>query len=1588
MFDPERANEQAVTSLQPDLPDETAFPAPGEPAFEPTTGSAAARRPRTPRFLATARGQRAVAITVAVLATALVGSLLAWNGGRSADGTIAAATLGPNPSLSSGPNASTAPSPTASTGSTDPAGGFQPLTGTSVEPTAVLTARGAVGAIVPLDAGFRLESTDATPASTLASRVTVEPAFAFTVTKEAGDRAVVLDPVKPLRAGSVYRFALSGDGGQLLDTWAFQAKQPLRIVGTLPGHETAGVPLDTGIEVTFDQDGVDGAAAHFSIEPAIAGRFEQHGRTLAFIPNRPLAASTVYSVTVTRGIKVPATGEATVVDTRFQFETSAKGGGANRRTFVFPDEVTESPTSERPTIGLWSFSRTKPPTTTRIAVYRLPDLAAAIDAYRSLRARPQWTEWSATGLVDVTRLRRILSADLPLTPYRNAFWVRLPERLPAGWYLVQQADGTKPIQTVLQVTDVAGYLAVSDTKTLVWANDLASGKPIVGATIASDGVRFARTDERGLAVGSTPKSLLPSTGDACSRPCDPVVVVRTPAGREVFLPLSSGYDQLEYYAGTYWWSEADARTWSLLHTDRSRYRPGDTVNLWGLARDRDNGSVPTEVTIRLQSADGAGPSITTLTPRPNAAGVFHGTLALAGLPDGYYSITMALGSRVVRSTMIVVGAIAKPAYQLDVTTGRRVYIVGDQVRVTIGAHFFEGTPVPGVDLRLAGFASGSATTNSLGTAVWRTVAAIEDDGFPEDPAWASIQAMPTRAEEAAIGAASREVLIFPSSRTVDATARIANGRVIASGGVHVVAVNRLEAALANGEFDWNLDARGAAVRNATVTVRFTELVPKRVQEGTEYDFVEKRVVPRYRYDTTEVDAGTVRVQTAADGSWTASVPAANPAHTYQVRASVGDPDGHVARRTTSASRTRENPYENTEYPTLDLTSPAPDQSNEFGIGQRIDVRMTDSSLAQTANDGTRYLFFTAQRGIRAATVQSTRRHQMTFPTWGAPNLSIGAVRFTGTAYVGTAWYTATFRVADRRLDVELTTDASRYAPGGTVTIEVRTRSGSGAPVSATVVLRAIDEKLFAINGATAEDPLVELYGGISDGMVDTYRSHRHPQGQNEGGDTTGGGGDDRDDFRDSLLFEAITTGPDGRGNVSFRLSDDLTSWRVTASAVTSRLQAGVGSVLVPVGLPFFVDASIAPEYLAADRPTIAVRTYGSAIEPGAPVTIRVTSTSLGFDSGPIASRAFASVDVPLPVLTTGTQTLTIAATTGSGAAARTDRLTRSFGVVDTRLSRQRTGYVELPAGGAFRGGDGFTTVLVADASGGRYLPLLTDLAGGSGARLDRTLAADLARSLLKARFGLDERDPTAAPFAAERYLAIDGGLALVPYGSSDLEPSVLAAIIAPDRVDRVRLAGYLRAIRDHAGETRERRLFALAGLAGLGEPVLTALRTAAADPALTVREQLLLGLGAASLGDSATARHILDTVVRASGEQAGTLARLRVGRSAADITEGTALAVRARRGRRQPARSPVLGVCRGQPGPRSDRGPPGDRVRHPHPRPPARPAGALRVDGRRDAPRRGARGRRVAPARPDPCPAGIALARTAGRDRRRDDDLA
>ena len=143
---------------------------------------------------------------------------------------------------------------------------------------------------------------------------------------------------------------------------------------------------------------------------------------------------------------------------------------------------------------------------------------------------------------------------------------------------------------------------------------------------------------------------------------------------------------------------------------------------------------------------------------------------------------------------------------------------------------------------------GSVTTDETGTATARTTVQFDaaSQGASTERDVRSVTVNPARAEEGEISGASREILAFPSTWTIDAAATIVDGQVRVSGSLQAVDRDRLEREIAGGKSLWELDPAGAPMAGKTVTATFTEEIPHRVQTGTRYDFIEKKVVPRVR----------------------------------------------------------------------------------------------------------------------------------------------------------------------------------------------------------------------------------------------------------------------------------------------------------------------------------------------------------------------------------------------------------------------------------------------------------------------------------------------------------------------------------------------------------------------------------------------------------------------------------------------------------------------------------------------------------------------------------------------------------------------
>jgi len=374
-------------------------------------------------------------------------------------------------------------------------------------------------------------------------------------------------------------------------------------------------------------------------------------------------------------------------------------------------------------------------------------------------------------------------------------------------------------------------------------------------------------------------------------------------------------------------------------------------------------------------------------------------------------------------------------------------------------------------------------------------------------------------------------------------------------------------------------------------------------------------------------------------------------------------------------------------------------------------------------------------------------------------------------------------------------------------------------------------------------------------------------------------------FVDTAVFLDLNTGADGTAQADFKLPDNITSWRVTAQAFTGNLYAGDKVIDLDSSLPAFVSTAFAKEYLTADKPEIKVRAYGDALQDGDPVHFQMVAPDLKFSSA-ADGKAFASTYFKLPRLLAGEHAITTSMASGP----YKDAMLQQINVLDTRFKEIKTNFYDLaeglqPAGAA----DGQTELVFSDQNQGRFYGQLTSCYSCfDGDRLDQKLSRVVSADLLKKYF--KESEIGSEDFDASLYQGDDGGLALLPYGSTDLELSAKAAFAAGDYFDKPKVTNYFYKILSADDSTAEQAGIALFALSGLGEPVLTQAESYAALPDLTVSEKLYIAIALEHLGDIETARNIYEAVMKDKGEKFDQYLRVKVSDDQDDILAATSLA--------------------------------------------------------------------------------------------------
>ncbi|AGC67529.1 alpha-2-macroglobulin domain protein [Thermoclostridium stercorarium subsp. stercorarium DSM 8532] len=1328
------------------------------------------------------------------------------------------------------------------------------------------------------------------------------------ITQNNANEFIVI-PEKELEQNSLYTFVITTPDNEQI-SWTFQTQRNFTVLGTLPANRSNFVPVNSGIEIYFSHKNFGDIEKYFEISPKVEGRFETNGYAAVFIPKK-LEPGTIYTVTVKKGLPLKDTGHKLEKDYVFAFETEPESNTEKeyKGSLYFRYSVMEFSTKDAPLIPidiyLTDHNATK--AVVKTAIYRFDNSDEFVNAVKAMYEKPYWS-YSTYGEthVPVDNLAKVseFEQSFDLTKWQEHY-ISVPEPLPKGFYLIQSTSNGLTAQTLVQSTDISAYYIESDTKTLFWVNDLKTGKPVESAKITVNGEsKTYTTDSSGIAFFDT---VFTNPEDTDLNYLSYYTVRKNDDELVLINPRYKILDDVYYSEENYW---------RYFQTDRTLYKPDDTVMFWGFLRNRNDNTAPSEVTVEISGGSywsdyKAGflyyflpgiqkPLVSLKVPADN--GFFEGSLRLPKLSPGNYQLTVKSGDTVLISHYIKVQDYVKPAYKMTVESDKKAIFLNETVNFTITPSFFDGTPLPFLDVsyRISGYPpfrdiATTVKTSADGKVTVPFKAEIYDKSA-EGEYTVYINATASLPESGMFNGNTHVKVYVNDIYASFSSSLTKTGKVMLEAKLNKIDIDKINSS-AGDEYWYTEDYLGDPVANRKITGTIIHYTYEKIEDGEEYDYINKVVKKRYRYKERKEKLGTFSFTTNEKGIGTKVLDLERPKEGYYtVELTWNDNNGRTMSREVYLSSWNYTGIED-EYDWYHLET----DKEKYRTGEEAVVTLKNNDKTVSAGP---VLFIEARNGITGYNVQSGPEYKTVFSADKIPNFYVKAVYFNGKCYIETGSVSLAYDTAEKKINFEMKTDKSSYRPGDTVNISITATDENKNPVPARVNIAIIDEAILEISYYNV-DVLGRLYQWLSSGIIGSYSSHLVGQSSL---DAAGGGGYTavseekamsvafkdsasmdqiraRSDFRDTALFKTITLDRDGKGTVSFKLPDNVTSWHVTLAGIATDLRGGTGESSLKVTLPFFISDSMNYTYLSGDFPYVGVSAYGNDLKKGEAIKYQVTCEQKPGFIRTVEGKAFERVSIPLWQLDKGVYDIEIKAISESGL---TDGIRRTIYVIDTYHETEKAVTETLKPNMNITGGKtGITTLIFTDAGRGKFIPALYDLAYSGGSRLDQKYIA------LKANTILDELIPDREKtneinIELGQYQKDDGGFGILPYSESDVELSALLAEFLKNEAVAVKLKQYFYSlILQQPGRINAPALY---GLAALGEPVLLDLKEAAGVKNLTLRDKIYLALAFEEIGENFTARNIYENEIVPYFEVKNPYIRVKTTNDTDTILKETALA--------------------------------------------------------------------------------------------------
>jgi uncharacterized protein YfaS (alpha-2-macroglobulin family) len=649
------------------------------------------------------------------------------------------------------------------------------------------------------------------------------------------------------------------------------------------------------------------------------------------------------------------------------------------------------------------------------------------------------------------------------------------------------------------------------------------------------------------------------------------------------------FTRTESYSGAYGygisanWDEAKPLSRGTIFSDRQLYQPGEKVWLTGAIYYLENGTIKqgknANYQVTMQGPDGNEIDLGTQTT--NEYGTFSLELPLENTqPLGFYNVTAKGENDLEITGQFRVAEFKPPNFKTELSLNKNIALPGETVEANAESKYLFGAPVA------EGKATYYVTRNQTNFTPkdWEEFSFGRQWFWPEERPNVPNNVLQTNAVLDTAGTDSQTVKVaedlpYPMTYQVDVEISDVSNLSVADSQTFtalpsdkLIGLKTKFVAEANKEFPIEFivtDSQGKAIAGQRVQIQLQKM---------DYSSV-TRVLEGSRTGKNQVEYETVAETDARSGNEPTTVKLAPPeSGSYRIRANFANSEDEATATDTQIWATGaggvywgdrdtntvevkldKDTYQPGETATALIQSPYEDAQLYFAVVRDKPLYQTITTVTGGAPE---IQFQVTQEMVPNAAVEAVLVRQ------GPPLEQVEPGSIDSLSRIGFAPFN--IDLGDKYLQVEVAPRDAEIAPGAVTAVELQLKNSDGQPATGQLAVMVVNDAVLQLTGYRPPDLVKTVYAEQS---VSTRFSDNRPDTQlvNFAAETAKGWGYGggrsasaastrvRTDFKPWAYYNgAVSTDNNGLATVSFKLPDDLTTWRVMAVATDGDLHFGNG----------------------------------------------------------------------------------------------------------------------------------------------------------------------------------------------------------------------------------------------------------------------------------------------------------------------------------------------------------------------------------------------------------------------------------------------